>query len=162
MAKKKLEEPEKWITVNGQHLPVYPGGRIGQPGQKEEKKSKQATSKKETESKSQPKKISGYSHVLQNVTKSDAKKKLLANLKAEAKKFNGENHRHSSGGFKFMEVTGFVKPQNQPDKSLDFDVMYLAYRFNAPYTGYMPSQYKVYYYHKPTKTVYERKPRKYL
>lgn len=36
MAKKKLEEPERWITVNGQHLPVYPGGRIGAPGQQEE------------------------------------------------------------------------------------------------------------------------------
>lgn len=28
-----MMEPEKWITVNGQHLPVYPGGIIGQPGQ---------------------------------------------------------------------------------------------------------------------------------
>ena len=38
MARKKLEEPEKWITVNGQHLPVYAGGRIGAPGQEEPKK----------------------------------------------------------------------------------------------------------------------------
>lgn len=38
MARKKMQEPERWITVNGQHLPVYPGGVIGQPGQKEPKK----------------------------------------------------------------------------------------------------------------------------
>lgn len=43
MARKKLEEPEKWITVNGQHLPVYAGGRIGAPGQ--EKPKKDTTSK---------------------------------------------------------------------------------------------------------------------
>lgn len=45
MAKKKLEEPVKWITVNGKHLPVYESGRIGQPGQEEDKNSATAIGK---------------------------------------------------------------------------------------------------------------------
>ena len=48
MARKKLEEPEKWITVNGQHLPVYAGGRIGAPGQSEpDRKAKTTKTKKQ-------------------------------------------------------------------------------------------------------------------
>ena len=59
MARKKMQEPERWITVNGQHLPVYPGGIIGQPGQtppaKESKSKTPAVNDKGTMS---PKKLS--------------------------------------------------------------------------------------------------------
>lgn len=67
MARKKMQEPERWITVNGQHLPVYPGGIIGQPGQeppKEKKASKKSDEDKLVEK--ARKKLSGMSGIDQS------------------------------------------------------------------------------------------------
>lgn len=83
MARKKLEEPERWITVNGQHLPVYPGGVIGQPGQTppaEEKKtsssSKESVEKKinalYNDVKDLPKKLpEGHEYAIYNKTRGE-------------------------------------------------------------------------------------------